>query len=309
VRLQALYVRHRRANGIRLAALREILDALEAHHIQARVLKGPPLMDLVYADPALRPVSDLDLLVSAREIFRAQHVLRELGFRAPGKESRATLRHHHHLPMATRPADGMLVQVELHHDVLSEDDSASIRLDDPREPSMAFNVCGRPASALGPHEMLWHLCQHLVGPLPRPLRLVWVADTLGYAEAFCEQLNWERIGRQYAIVLNVLGLAHALTPLPAAVLRHVPLRTLEGLRRIGGDAVVWSSSSGPSSPQEGPLRRLARTLNPPSWWLRLRYGIGDGGARRLARRLRHLAVVGRAIWRRARRALEGGREV
>jgi hypothetical protein len=309
VQLQGIYIRHRRNNNIRLDALREILDAFDTHHIQARVLKGPALMDLVYDEPALRPSSDLDLLVSGREVFRAQQVLRDAGFRAPGKESDATLRHHHHLPMATRPGDGMLVQVELHHDVLSEDDEASIRLDEPREPPTAFNVSGRTASALGPHEMLWHLCQHLVGPLPRPLRLIWVADALGYAEAFCERLDWDRLGRQYAIVLNVLGLAHTLTPLPATVLRHVPIRTIEGLHGLGDRGDAWSSAPGPGTGQQSRLRQLVRTLNPPTWWLQLRYGTRTGPAGFLERRARHFTVVGRAVRRRARRAIEGGREV
>jgi Uncharacterised nucleotidyltransferase len=307
--LQALYVRHRRENAIRLGALREILDAFDASGITARILKGPALMALVYVDPALRPIADLDLLIRTEEVFQAQHVLRRLGFRAPGTESRATLRHHHHLPVATRPTDGIVVQVELHHDGLSGDDRVSIRLNDLREPAMTFDVCGRQASTLGMHEMLWHICQHLVGPLPHALRMIWVADVVGYAEGFCERLDWERIGRQYDVVLNVLGLAHALTPLPPPVLRHVPPLALEGLSAAREDEEAWSAPMSPIAGAAARLRQLGRVLNPPAWWLQVKYGARGGTAGRLARHLWHLAIVERAVRRRAWTALEGGREV
>ena len=46
------------------------------------------------------------------------------------------------------------------------------------------------ARTLGHDDMLWHLCRHMVG-LKHPFRLVWVADIVGYAEAFVEELNWD----------------------------------------------------------------------------------------------------------------------
>lgn len=306
--LQGLYVRHRRANRIRLTALREILDTLEAQQIQTLVMKGPALMGLVYAEPALRPTADLDLLVAAGDIFRAGDVLRRLGFRVPGRETGATLRHHHHLPMATRPTDGLLLQVELHHHALSRDYGATLRLDASREPPMTFDLGGRAASTFGAHEMLWHLCQHLVGPLPRRLRLIGIADVIGLAECSCERLDWDRIERQYAIILNVLALAHALTPLPTTVLHHLPPRVLDGLRDIGEDPDAWSSPSDPGPGRERRLLAFMRTVSPPRWWLRLRYGTGNTVGL-VPRQLRHTAVVWRAVGRRAWRTLEGGREV
>ena len=42
--LQAVYIRHRRANEVRLRTLAEILDTFDAAGVQSRVLKGPALM-------------------------------------------------------------------------------------------------------------------------------------------------------------------------------------------------------------------------------------------------------------------------
>lgn len=304
--LRGLYIRHRTANRVRLRALCEILDAFDAAGIQAWVLKGPALMSLVYADPALRPMSDLDLLVPRREAFRARQVLREIGFRAPGGEGRLSLDDHHHLPIATRLMDGVLVQVELHHNALSKDYNSSLELNEHRESPMAFESSGRSAWALGTHEMLWHLCQHLVGPLPRPLRLIWVADIAGYAEAFSEQLDWEQLSQRSPIVLNVLGLVQGVTHLPAAVSRHVPTRVVESLRATGQDVSVWEWPQTGTRRAGSSWRQLGRTLNPPTWWLKLRYEEPGGIQGPWMGRLRHLLVAGRAVRRRSRRALEGG---
>jgi len=213
-RLQGLYVRHRRSNRIYLQALSEIIGALSRCGIDARVLKGPALMNLVYADPALRPVSDLDLLVPPQRAIDAQQVLAALGYSATERQRPASLRVHHHLPPVTRSIDGLLVHVEIHHDALTRDDSCSLKLDETREAPVTFELDGYRVSTLGPHEMLWHLCEHLVGPLPRPLRLISLADVIGWSAAFDGTLDWTRVRNRYPIVLNVLALAHQTHPAP-----------------------------------------------------------------------------------------------
>jgi hypothetical protein len=291
------------ANGVRLCALRDILEALELHSIEARVLKGPALISLVYADPALRPTSDLDVLVPKREALRAQRLLIEIGYQTSSAASRVSLARHHHLPIATRWIEGVRVQVELHHDALSLDYRASLTLEQDREPPMTIDLEGRPALSLGPHEMLWHLCQHLVGPLPRPLRLIWIADIAGFAEAFSERLDWEHALRRRPVIANVLALVHGITPLPATVYRHIAMRTLEGLRNVGADDRVWAWTPGGRSPGESRLQQVSRVLNPPVWWLDLRYG-RSGSMGLCVRRLRHLGAAGRAFRRRGRRLVD-----
>jgi hypothetical protein len=293
------------ANGVRLRALREILDAFEVHRIEARVLKGPALISLVYTDPALRPTSDLDVLVPKQEALRAQRLLIEIGYGTSSVGRRTSLARHHHLPIATRWIEGVRVQVEVHHDALSRDYKASLALDQDREPPTTIDLAGRPALSLGPHEMLWHLCQHLVGPLPRPLRLIWTADIVGFAEAFSERLDWEYTMRRRSIIANVLALVHGVTPLPVTVFRHIPTRTLDGLRNVGADDRVWAWTPGGRSPGESRLQQVSRVLSPPVWWLDLRYGRSGRSMGLCVQRLRHLGAAGRAFRRRGQRLVDG----
>ena len=63
LQLQGLYLRHKRANEIRLARLAEILAVLEAEHIPVMVLKGGVLASLIYTAPGLRPINDNYIMV------------------------------------------------------------------------------------------------------------------------------------------------------------------------------------------------------------------------------------------------------
>jgi Uncharacterised nucleotidyltransferase len=65
--LRAYCVEQRRLNGLRIAALRAdlaaILGVAAAAGVAALPLKGAVLVERSYAEPGLRPMADLDLLV------------------------------------------------------------------------------------------------------------------------------------------------------------------------------------------------------------------------------------------------------
>ena len=73
--LQGLVLRHREINRVRMRVLRDILSTYDSAGIPALVLKGAALAHLVYPEPGLRPMSDLDILVPESELWRAQRLL------------------------------------------------------------------------------------------------------------------------------------------------------------------------------------------------------------------------------------------
>jgi hypothetical protein len=117
-KLQGLYLRHRHANQVRTGVLRDILSAYAAAGIPALVLKGAALCRTVYPEPGLRPMSDLDILVREGDLWRAQSLLTGLGFDAPLPAGPAVA--HRHLAIAARQVEGLSVQVEIHHKLLSD---------------------------------------------------------------------------------------------------------------------------------------------------------------------------------------------
>ena len=60
--------------------LRSILKALDDHGIKAMALKGAMLAETVYKNPALRPLSDLDLLIKREDVDKAEKVLLDSGY-------------------------------------------------------------------------------------------------------------------------------------------------------------------------------------------------------------------------------------
>jgi len=62
------------------AALQELDRLFEAKGIRYAVIKGTHVRELVYADPTLRPASDIDILVAPEQRLAAVDALKEAGF-------------------------------------------------------------------------------------------------------------------------------------------------------------------------------------------------------------------------------------
>ncbi len=116
--LQGLYLRHRHANQVRTRVLHDVLTTYQAAGIPALVLKGAALFYLVYPEPGLRPMSDLDILVPELEAGRAQRTLAELGFDAPLLSG--TVFPHRHLSTARLRSGGLSIEVEIHRQLFSD---------------------------------------------------------------------------------------------------------------------------------------------------------------------------------------------
>lgn len=298
---QASVAQCRAANDVRFRVLGEVLEALDGSGIPSIVLKGPALVGLVYGDPALRPMSDLDLLVARDQALRAQRVLNGLGFADTEPVRPSSLDHAHHLPGAVRLTDGVNVLVEVHHNVFSWVIPASLDFDRAWPEHLVIESAGYRLRVPGREHALSHLCWS-VGEWWRPFRLLTVADIVGLASQQKGAIAWPRIAAEFPAILNTLALID----------RLVPLDELRALIESGGTGAIRSDRllSFEGWPPE-PLRReggrkgsvsrlLCDTLYPPEWWIRLADGVGLRPSG-LEARVCHLArlshrVSGR-IWR------------
>ncbi len=275
--LQALYLRHRRANQVRAQVLSEILAAYETANIQTLVLKGAALAHLIYPEPGLRSMRDLDLLVKKSEARRAQSILARLGFTAPQPlEARLPDKH---LMVATRHTQDILVSIEIHHNLFDVNDAASMEMDDLATSPLSFSLGsnGPVAYTLGYEDMLWHLCLHMLHNTSvfTQNRLIWVADLVSFAERFVVEIDWHKIRTKYPVVCNTLSLLHFLTPLSEQLIDLAHLEIGPEPPGIGLDFQGWPRSSLALQRQKGLWRMLDDTFFPPEWWIRLHYGLGS----------------------------------
>ncbi len=274
--LQGLYVRHQQASRVRVQVLGEILQTFASEDITVCLLKGAALAHLIYPDPGLRPMRDVDLLVSPIDAGRAQNLVRDLGFDAP----RASLAHtsDKHLPAATLYRGGFRISLEIHHNLFDRAAGRSATLSDVIARPLTFpSAPDTVAYTLGHTHMLWHLCQHLRASMSvfEDYRLIWVADIVSYAEHYVDEIDWSRIRASYPSVLRTLSLVHHLTPLSKAVLYQAAITPGHVPQGIGENFRGWPHAAIAAQRDKGLGGILRDTFAPPAWWLRLSYDVGS----------------------------------
>ena len=271
LQLQGLALRHRLANQQLAAQLSAILPACQAAGIDVLLLKGAALFCLVYPDPSLRPMRDLDLLTRPEQARQLHSLLQELGFHPDQGNELPSL---HHLPSLRKPAGDLLVSVEVHYNLFD----ATWRAHPPRihewiDRARPFDFNGQAARTLGLEDMLWHIYQHAING---SLRLVSLADLVSASEYFAEQIDWGMVRRSYPALLRALALIHAHSPLDDRLLQCAGIDATARQIPLGAGPQGWPSRSLAEGRAMGLGRYLRATFQPSDWWLSLYYGIKNG---------------------------------
>jgi len=302
--LQALYLRHRRANYIRNQALDKILQIYQSEQIQAIVLKGAALSHI------------MDILVSASDAQRARTLLAEAGFPPARPATPALL--HRHLPITSTTVDGLPVHVEIHHKLHSDyfdsllaylggrwlgretasTDRALAATKALFSRARPFELADLTALTLGPEDTLKHLCQHLLSHVNvwDYCRLIWVADLVSYTERFAAEIDWAHIRRHQPVIIRTLSLLHFTTPLSDPLLHQTEIKIGQTPRGLGIDFQGWPRVRPGQRPQKGFWVLLRDTILPSEWWLRFRYHLGSTRPLFMARWIRHpLHILGQMV--------------
>lgn len=151
-------------------------------------LKGPFLADLLYGDLALRPMSDIDLLVRLEDLAKGEQALLRAGYmRSLPPEHEADLYHHSY---ATDGGSGANVLVELHWD-LAKSHTARLDVREIWASASRGTWEGQEIWTMALPDLFLYLCFHAVrkglGPLWR------VLDIALAVERFGKILPWEEL--------------------------------------------------------------------------------------------------------------------
>ena len=212
-RLRARRTQHAHAAAVRTRVFADIDCAMAQAGVPFLVLKGAALAQLVYADPRLRPMRDVDLLIRKADAGRALDVLMRCGFRPGGT---AVPARHHHLQGMSRTLEGATVTIELHHELMVRTPFVQPRAyDDLIGRSQPFDWGGMTCQTLGREDMLWHVYAHafVINTLrPGAIRLLSVADLAHATEAWIDLIDWELLWRQYPRLPRALHVLNDLVP-------------------------------------------------------------------------------------------------
>jgi Uncharacterised nucleotidyltransferase len=281
--LKALTLRCRRYNQIHERVLTEILSLFEQAGIQPLLLKGLALAYLYYPEPALRPVSDIDLLLKKKDFPSALSVLKGTKFDLQHPLS-ASKRLPKSLTAHARQ-DGINIQVELHHydpkvkyEKGNNPDPEFAGLD---SQSQALKINGGIVYTSGPLETLLYLIRHLTKHLftansNKPVQIKWIADIVSLVERHAGELDWRYLQQHHPDVINRLEVFYSLTPLPERFAKIIPVQQVPIPGGVNRYPPGWPHQSIQQWKDTGYLRFILLAFVPPSdWWIRLYYGVEE----------------------------------
>jgi hypothetical protein len=157
----------RRRHAHALEHVPPLVARLEGDGLHPVLLKGIAFADWLYAEPWTRPSGDVDLLLRAEEIGRAERLLLADGYvRAPSHGDGTPGGHRHGAPLVRR-VDGVLLLVELHRALTDGAAPARLGVDDLLARSAWMPLGGRDVRVLQDDDRVAHMALH------HPAELSW----------------------------------------------------------------------------------------------------------------------------------------
>ncbi len=207
--------------------LLDIISRFNREGISVLTLKGAHLAEFVYDNPALRPMSDLDILARRDDLDRIDLILKDLGYSQsqPSAEIAGCVPRQHLAPYTKKNA----APIEVHFRLTCL--SFSGRFDPAGFWQRAREQKNEDVKilALGPEDLLLHLCAHAGMQHVFDNGLLPYVDILRVVEHYEKELDWEALferSREWgvercvflmlALTEDMLGLA-----LPGAVRREM----------------------------------------------------------------------------------------
>jgi hypothetical protein len=176
--------------------LQRILQDFSDAGVEAIVLKGMALAEVVYRNLAVRPMGDLDLLIRSEDIPKAVGILSEMGYAYPdflreelefNQGALSSYFHHEHLHKVSSPG----FVVELHRFlIIPQYYRKHVSLDWFWESARVFSLGKTQALVLGPEAMTIHLCAHLCLHHPGFETLLGFQDIAEVVTGYGAEMDW-----------------------------------------------------------------------------------------------------------------------
>ena len=300
-------------NTLLFHELERVLGDLGRAGIEAILLKGVALSHTVYAREAVRPFSDMDILIRAADRDRIAEALAP-AYRQPTpvmREEQAGEEYEHEIQLyKDSPVQVML---EPHWRLFTSGFFRErVEMDWFWETALPTTVGRAPARVLGPEAQLLHLCGHLMLQHWRS-PLIWVHDVAEVLAHYRESIDWDLLLDRAQAFGLVLALREPLLRVERDWGAPIPARTMERLWRLQPsreEARVFAAVVGQQRTQttkavlamqhmsnwrERLRFALVRVLPSPSY-MRWRYGLRSPLLVPLAYPYRWFTALGGVLW-------------
>ncbi|MDK9708775.1 MAG: nucleotidyltransferase family protein [Desulforhopalus sp.] len=275
--LDFLDKRYKHHTAVRLQVLQEVLEIWAEEQLTPLLIKGAALCHTAYADPALRPMRDMDILFAPNEAVRAQRLLQSLAF-VPS--TAAIPADHHHLPALLKTVQGIVICIEIHHGMYPNCPPyyPEVNFDKLLATSRKLTIGTTGALTLGDMETLDYIYQHAFRPplAYESFKLISVADLVSLTEKNLGNLDWPRIRQKYPLVYNAIPLMHHVVPWDFTKVPRDFVPQRDHRRRLAPRPFTgWPNRKLREMRAEGLGygRVLFHTFMPSLWWFRVFYGV------------------------------------
>jgi len=181
---QRSYYQTAARNAVLFSELERILAAFEKAQIAVIVLKGAALAHKLYPDRALRPMSDLDLMVRPDDLTQATQVLQALGY------SQEKVTYHAYL----RGGPEGQIAVEVHWCLVPDGQGRTPDIEWLWNQTQPYSAQSKHAQSLQPLAQFVYLTGHLILQTdPTRRRLIWFYDLRLLYEQHLVSADWEAL--------------------------------------------------------------------------------------------------------------------
>lgn len=194
-KLKGIYLHVFRYNARIYHELSRVFRALKENNIPTIVLKGAALAELIYRDIALRPMSDVDIIVRAEDAWRIDEVLEPLGY-----ESDAISKHH--VKWLPHIVKSKFLEIDI-NPVIFE-----LPKLDPWVNAKRVKISGDEVFILGPEDFILHILLHLDRHHIEDgcCNLIWWFDIKRLLENYSVEINWDyiiQVAREHQVESSV----------------------------------------------------------------------------------------------------------
>ncbi len=231
---------------------RQLLDLVEifkAEKIPLILLKGSHLVELVYGNLALRPMSDMDLLVKAEDLGRVDAVMKREGYSAPGDKHGYSFEH---LPPYSKHG---AVMIEIHYHIVEPPYSKRFEVNELWERAQRETIEDVEVLTFSPEDLVLHICYHAGIHHAFNTGLVPFLDIDRIASYYSNGLDWELCrrraeewGMERALYL-VLALTNKITgmQIPSSMVEQMPSSNELEEVILNTEEIIFDQSKGSSS--------------------------------------------------------------
>lgn len=259
-------------NALRFREAAQVLGALGQAGIEVVALKGLALAEPVYGNIALRPMSDVDLLVRRADVPAALAVLADCGYERgrPDLASQVALEFENEALLWK--VNGLEWPLELHWSLFDSPFYQQKLPEDLLWSSLEeVQIEGTRVNILTPELQILHLCGHLA--LHHQWQgLIWWHDVAILIEREVERLDWPRLISLAREIDLVIPLQTVLVEVTTTWSSPVPPEVLESVTRLAPTEDETTQLNRLTRPHRTAAQRLLDDMTAlSSWSERLRF--------------------------------------